>query len=275
MKRNYTTTFRYYIVKAIACSTASLMYNYRNLPMHCSFAFAVTLPRHPSVATHAHDDTEVVYVESGAGRSQFAGSDFAFSSRMFMVVPPHLRHDQRNERDTRTLCVGLHDSGIERLCGLWPDPAGQIGDIVRDIIHESAIKQPSYRKICLGLCYQLEGAIERASSPNGATVSRDLVQGALEYIGEREAVVSVEELARRLGISTVYLRRLFARQLGRSPHEVLLDARLGKARHLLRDSSCTIAHIARQCGFETPHYFARMFRKHTGMTPRTFRSTAQ
>lgn len=70
-----------------------------------------------------------------------------------------------------------------------------------------------------------------------------------------------------------YLRKLFKKEIGVTPHKYLNDKRLQIAAESL-SSSCNdgynIAEIARQCGFREPLYFSRMFKKKYGVAPRNY-----
>ena len=53
------------------------------------------------------------------------------------------------------------------------------------------------------------------------------------------------------------------------------DRRMNKAKELLRTTQMRSSDIAYAVGYNDPHYFSYLFKKHTGMTPRDFRKEAQ
>ncbi|MDY6397958.1 MAG: helix-turn-helix transcriptional regulator [Treponema sp.] len=53
------------------------------------------------------------------------------------------------------------------------------------------------------------------------------------------------------------------------------DARMEKARSLLKDNSLSIKEISAEVGFNDQNYFSRTFRNKFGMTPTEFRDAAQ
>ena len=77
-----------------------------------------------------------------------------------------------------------------------------------------------------------------------------------------------------LPFSYDYLRKLFQKEVGVTPHRYLVDKRLKMAAELLAgDASAgtrTIADIAALCGFHDPLYFSKMFRKKYGTAPRDY-----
>ncbi|MBQ2705159.1 MAG: helix-turn-helix transcriptional regulator [Clostridia bacterium] len=74
-------------------------------------------------------------------------------------------------------------------------------------------------------------------------------------------------LANYLGISEVYLRRLFRANCGTTPKQFILDARVRKAKQMLTESRCSVTDIAEQCGFGSVYHFCRAFKKDSGLTP--------
>jgi transcriptional regulator GlxA family with amidase domain len=80
-----------------------------------------------------------------------------------------------------------------------------------------------------------------------------------------------DEVARRIGISTRQLDRLFATKLRRSYQEHYRQIRLERSRALLHQSPATITNIAVACGFANASHFARVYRKNYGTTPSAVR----
>ena len=85
------------------------------------------------------------------------------------------------------------------------------------------------------------------------------------------AAASVAQMAAELGLSTDHFTRVFRRTTGQTPRDYLVAARFERARHLLRDSTLTIARIADSCGFADPAFFGRHFRTHHGLSPGAWR----
>lgn len=82
-----------------------------------------------------------------------------------------------------------------------------------------------------------------------------------------ETPLSSSELARRLGISTRQLERMFERYLNTSPKRYILDVRLHRARNLIVQSDQAITEIAMACGFTSTSHFSKVYRDHFGNTP--------
>ncbi|MEK6556277.1 MAG: Ada metal-binding domain-containing protein [Bdellovibrionota bacterium] len=104
----------------------------------------------------------------------------------------------------------------------------------------------------------------------GKTVSR-----ALKIIGESEGAVSIEGLARSLGVTDRHLRRLFDEQLGASPVEIINTNRLHLAKQLLLESSRPVTEIAFAVGFQSLRRFNEAFKSLYHKSPREVRQRVE
>ena len=84
--------------------------------------------------------------------------------------------------------------------------------------------------------------------------------------------VRIEEIAAAVAMSPDWLTRLFHEVTGTTPREYLSHLRLERAKALLLTSSHTVSEVALLSGFNNAAYFARFFRKRTGVSPRDFKS---
>lgn len=97
-----------------------------------------------------------------------------------------------------------------------------------------------------------------------------LVCQAIHYIRSNfQNSINQTEVAERLSVTTSYLSRLFSTTLKISFSEYLTKIRLRYARDILL-SDKKIYEVAQMSGFENAKYFARVFRKETGMSPTRF-----
>jgi AraC family transcriptional regulator len=83
--------------------------------------------------------------------------------------------------------------------------------------------------------------------------------------------ISLETLAQQTGFSPYYFARMFRQATGESPHQFVLHQRIERAKHLLKESNVSIAHIALESGFANQSHLTQVFKRHLGLTPRTYR----
>lgn len=96
----------------------------------------------------------------------------------------------------------------------------------------------------------------------------------IQYIEENleNPELSNDVLAKKMGISEVYLRKLFVSHYAVTPRQYVLDLRIRHAKHLLCDTSCTVSTISEKCGFSSVYHFCRIFKQRTGQTPTQYAS---
>jgi len=106
---------------------------------------------------------------------------------------------------------------------------------------------------------------------------RDAGNAAIEavrsYILENPGKpLTLDDLARRANLSPYHFARTFKRQVGASPHDYLIHARLNLAKFYLLSTNDSVKQIAFNCGFSSEGGFCTTFRKRLGITPTAFRA---
>ncbi|MDW5376054.1 GlxA family transcriptional regulator [Halomonas sp. HP20-15] len=86
-----------------------------------------------------------------------------------------------------------------------------------------------------------------------------------------ETPLSINDVARRVGISLRQLQRLFERELGVRPRDHYLTLRLTRARQLLLETDHDILGIGLACGFTSASSFSRAYRQRYAESPRDAR----
>ncbi len=120
------------------------------------------------------------------------------------------------------------------------------------------------------LLARLESATRQGS---GTGCQRELVHGARQLLSDPEwDRAGLEALASELGVSYSWFRRSFQTQTGFTPQRFRGLRRLDQACQLLTDSSMSISDVAKILGFSSQAYFARAFRKETGLAPSVWRA---
>ncbi len=93
----------------------------------------------------------------------------------------------------------------------------------------------------------------------------------LEFIHEHytEPIV-LEDIAKAAGISARECTRNFQNGIRMSPVAYLIKYRITKAQELLCTSGQSVTEVGLQTGFNNSSYFARMFRRYTGESPKKY-----
>ena len=82
---------------------------------------------------------------------------------------------------------------------------------------------------------------------------------------------SIGFLAEKVNLSPGYLSDLLKKESGRSGKEYINHFLVERAKTLLLGTDRTVNEIAYDLGFNYPHYFSRLFKSKTGMSPNEYR----
>ncbi|GHV92283.1 hypothetical protein AGMMS50268_27860 [Spirochaetia bacterium] len=94
---------------------------------------------------------------------------------------------------------------------------------------------------------------------------------AIEYIHDHYAEgIQLPNAAEAAQVSAAYLSRLFSEYLKTNFIDYVTELRIARAEKLIRESRMNIKEIAFAVGYQDPNYFSKIFKKITGLSPRTF-----
>lgn len=100
-----------------------------------------------------------------------------------------------------------------------------------------------------------------------------VVKHVIDYISENYAnrELTIQVLANVVYLTPTYLSNLFKEKTGMTIGQYLTETRLKKAEELLFDPKLKLYQIAEMVGYEDANYFAKQFKKRTGMIPSEYR----
>jgi AraC-like DNA-binding protein len=112
------------------------------------------------------------------------------------------------------------------------------------------------------------------SAQNSDVVSQfhALLKGYFEKGMLREkGIPSVEYFAEKVHLSSNYFSDVLKKETGLNAKDQINEFVIDKAKTMLLGKTDSISGIAYELGFNYPHYFGRLFKKKTGMTPLEYR----
>lgn len=130
-----------------------------------------------------------------------------------------------------------------------------------------------FQRLVSGVCLQLIAEIYNAQQSFGQINQRNPIISKAKYImhNQIDGHVDFQVLAKNLGISYSKFRVDFKRQTGLAPLQYHLLLKIEKAKEMLINTELWSKQIAYNLGFESVHYFCRLFKQKTGVTPQQFR----
>ncbi len=100
------------------------------------------------------------------------------------------------------------------------------------------------------------------------------VQKALTYIdADISGNLSLSSISEALNISSSYLSTLFRKETGQTLTDYISHRRVKHAMHLLETTKLQVQTIAQHCGIMDVQYFAKVFKRVTGKTPKEYRES--
>lgn len=134
----------------------------------------------------------------------------------------------------------------------------------------ACVRGGKWRDAFLRLKKQLEeAAAPPAPSAEEASIGKRLLE-KLNFPDSEIDNMSLESLARELGVSSQYLSLAFKDTLGVTFIAYMTQRRMNYAAQLLRAGVRDTAEVARLCGYGDPAYFKRLFKKTFGISPREY-----
>lgn len=155
---------------------------------------------------------------------------------------------------------------------------GYSSEIIRlyKTAYDASVEEQAYSQQLLagivnhlvGMMYSLERNIELNKNQGHVT----MVNKARLRIREAlESSLTIQQIAKELGVSYSNFRKLFKEYTGLSPATYQQDLKLQRAKELLSTTNMSIKEIAYQLNFDSPDYFSAKFKIKTGRKPSEMR----
>lgn len=103
-------------------------------------------------------------------------------------------------------------------------------------------------------------------------LAADRIQQIKQYIIEHSHEdISLDLLAEQIGLSPIYISKMFKEKLGVNYIEFLTACRIDHAKKLMHNQAMSIKEICYEIGYHDPNYFSKVFKRLTGVSPKTYR----
>ncbi len=110
--------------------------------------------------------------------------------------------------------------------------------------------------------------LEAARSAVGEKRGESLLGTSLRYIHDHyNSEIRIPELAKMENLSNSRYVARFTSAVGMSPMQYIVELRLRYACDLLENTDMSIKEVASLSGYDDPHFFSKLFKKHIGLSP--------
>lgn len=83
--------------------------------------------------------------------------------------------------------------------------------------------------------------------------------------------LSLSVMAEKFNVNPSYLSNLFKKDTGTTLTSYVAEKRIARAKYLLETTTYQIQQISHECGILDVNYFTKLFKKHSGLTPKQYR----
>lgn len=105
-------------------------------------------------------------------------------------------------------------------------------------------------------------------------VEADTIHQIKQFIFEHSHEdISLDALGKKVGLSPIYISKMFKEKLGINYIDFLTECRIEKAKKLMADPEKSIKEITFEVGYHEPNYFSKVFKKMCGTSPKEYRKT--
>jgi len=136
-----------------------------------------------------------------------------------------------------------------------------------------SLQAQDYRQLRIETSH-LIGQMRQAHEVSYDRLEADKIQQIKQYIAEHSHEdISLDALANKVGLSPIYISKMFKEKLGVNYIDFLTECRIEKAKKLLADSEKSLKEITFEIGYHEPNYFSKVFKKMCGISPTEYRRT--
>ncbi len=229
---------------------------------------------------HAHDNWEMILNLTGSGREMVGGEWRPFGPGSITLCPPGVLHNkyiapQQQWQDIYLRFMDpMQDFPLQPIY-LTDDAAhtiAQVVELILQLFHQQGADAPVIQQLSDVLGTLLMDRIH----PQGrlSTVTEAINHAIVQHYADAD--FDLAEVLTHQNYADGHIRRLYRREMHKTPHQHLMQLRLEHAKRLLRMRSTprySIQEVALLSGFDDANYFTRAFRQNTGVSPTQYRKT--
>lgn len=150
---------------------------------------------------------------------------------------------------------------------IHPIHAREIMSIYAKLICLSNHNSPAAKELVSELIYMLNAEVSRKNYEL-ILPEKNISAAVIEYMHDNmDRHISLDELAKLVSLEKSYFLRLFRKETGKTPIDILIEMRLAKASDLISSTDLTVKEIADKCGYNTVSFFISEYKKRYGITP--------
>ena len=240
-------------------------------------------------SAHFHNKHELYYLENGRAVYYVEDKIYILESGDFIFIPAgkfHYTNYAPNTVNERIIFAFDDDFigwdyknyidrlSVDRYVHIPKNHIHNFQELFRKIEQESHLKQSGYldaQKLYLRLLLVMLLRYKKDADNTDISSHYAIIQNAAEFIRTNfNSDLTRESIAKKYFLSPDYFSKLFKSVVGIGLREYITFSRISEAQKLLETTNLSIAEIATKCGFNDSNYFAYVFKKIKGTTPKKY-----
>jgi len=241
----------------------------------------------------AHDFPELLFIENGSHNMSVGGKDFALSANDMLIYAPKAYHNSRKSdaADVFILSFELESKEALPIYNTIISLNLSQREALREIVDDAAKcfsrrpKGTGYHGMTLneGVSeYRLEKIKKRLElflldiQKNIGTSKKksyddDVLKVRLFCLKNLDKHLSLSNIAKESSMSVSKLKLLFKEKYGGALN-FFNDLKIEEAKRQIREENKNFTEIADSLGFSSLHYFSRLFKNKTGLSPSEYKN---
>ena len=246
---------------------------------------------------HAHPQFEIMYCENGQfdfiykkDKCSDVTETVTVGNNCFILINTGYYHQLANIYDSTkilnleflpTKTRSLEDTKASQLLKRFIVPLKDLYAFSKQLENIFSADQDYYIFVdnsnVLGIIREIIRKTEESNADERALniallTNKLFLDSAMTYINSNFLKkISVKEIAAAVGVSDVYLQKMFREQYGKTIHRIITEKRIVQAKYLLSQSDADMNTIAASCGFGSYEHMAYAFKRVEGCSPSNYR----
>ena len=256
----------------------------------------IRLARRPGLEAHRHPKTtfEIFFIDRGEVEWWVENEEFKLSANTLIIHKPGETHGSQGlslkpcryywiqiafpeKRGLPGLTLKQTLEWTRAFAALQPrhfPGNSEVKNYFRRLFDECLQPRADSLAMARGILHQLLGTVLRlhAAHVRGAgprPIVSYAVRQSMDWIGSHlYEPITVEKLAHVAGLSISRFRERFSEEVGLSPHSYVSRCKITEAKRRLVEESASVTRVAHELGFTSSQYFATVFKRLEGISPR-------
>ena len=244
----------------------------------------------------AHDFWEMVYIDGGRAHIIAGERELILNQGEAIFHAPNVPHTIRTENDFANAAIISFDCSSramryfkDRVFNLGENEKKLLGEIItegsktyREKLNDPHLSKMNKRSetpfgseqiiknnIESMLIYLVRGLSQAKKEDNTSGYkTEELAEKIIEILKSRiYSSVNLDEISAKLYFSKTYIKNVFRKYTGTSIIQYYIDLKMDEAKKLISQNKYSFTEIADKLGINSVHYFSRLFKQRTDMSP--------